>query len=130
MKNVNSSKNSKQTSNSNCNQPGHLGAPISTNSTESVHGNHLQQARYWIGTIPESNWTPILPAGVQYVRGQLECGASGFRHYQLVVSFSQKKTLRQLHQIFGRNCGHWEPTRSSAANAYVWKSDTRIGEYI
>lgn len=86
----------------------------------------LRQARFWIVTIPEQLFSPALPQGVQYIRGQLECGESGYRHWQLLVTFAQKKTLAQAKSSIG--CGHWEPTRSVAAEQYVWKIDTRIGE--
>lgn len=88
----------------------------------------LKQARYWICTIPEADWQPSLVDGAIYLRGQLESGASGFRHWQIVVSFPAKKTLRQVKVAFGILGFHCEPTRSTAALDYVWKSDTRIGE--
>ena len=88
----------------------------------------LVQARHWIGTITESNWTPCLAPGTIYCKGQLELGAGGFRHWQLVVSFATKKTLRQCKQSFPDANGHWEPTRSNAADTYVWKEATRLGE--
>jgi len=83
------------------------------------------QGRYWILTIPHHLWTPFLPPGVSWVKGQLERGGSGYIHWQLMVSFPQKKTLRFLKQIFGEGI-HAEPSRSAAADSYVWKEDTRI----
>lgn len=86
----------------------------------------LKQARFWIVTVPENDFNPHLPTGVAYLRGQLEQGQSGYRHWQLLVTFTQKKTLAQAKSTLG--VGHWEPTRSVAAEQYVWKIDTRIGE--
>nr|WPR18598.1 MAG: hypothetical protein [Chemarfal virus 235] len=87
----------------------------------------LSQARYWIATIPESSWSPTLTPGCQYLTGQLERGEGGYRHWQFVVSFTAKKTLAQVRRIFNGN-GHFEPTRSRAAEEYVHKEDTRIGD--
>lgn len=87
----------------------------------------MRQARYWIITIPRDSWTPGLPDGVAYLRGQPELGESGYRHWQLLAIFSSKKTLAQAKSFFVPG-SHLEPTRSSAAEAYVWKEDTRDGE--
>lgn len=88
----------------------------------------MRQARYWIATLPESSWSPGLPPGVAHVQGQLEEGATtGFRHYQCVFSFTEKKSLRQIRQLLPIT-GHYEPTRSKHARAYCWKEDTRVGE--
>jgi len=50
----------------------------------------MRQARYWILTIPRDDWNPVLPGGVQYIRGQPELGESGYRHWQLVAYFPKK----------------------------------------
>lgn len=85
------------------------------------------QARYWIATIPEADWEPRLEPGIKWTKGQLECGDSGYRHWQFVFSFAAKKTLQQVRRILPER-GHYEPTRSSAADDYVCKLATRIGE--
>lgn len=83
------------------------------------------QAKYWILTIPQHAFTPYLPPDVAYIRGQLELGAeTGFAHWQLLVTFKVKRRLRFVVQVFGQF--HAEPTRSAAADAYVWKEDTAI----
>ncbi len=64
------------------------------------------------------------PAGVIWARGQLERSGSGRDHLQAVVAFAKKVRLRTAVRVFPT--GHWEPTRSSAINDYVWKEDTRI----
>lgn len=81
-------------------------------------------------TIPEGDYSPEadLPDGVAYERGQLEEGGeTGYRHYQLLVVLSRKQSLSGVKSIYGSTV-HAELTRSSAANDYVWKEDTRIGE--
>jgi len=108
------------------------------------------QARYWILTIPYASFTPYLPPTICYIRGQLERGEQpnlagrggelgagaqhggdqdanrdGYLHWQLMVTFSRKIRLRGLKLIFGPTC-HAEPSRSSAANDYVWKEHTRV----
>lgn len=99
--------------------------------TDSNVGKHsLRQARYWIGTIPREDWTPELPSGAQYCRGQLERGEGGFEHWQILLTFSSKKTLAQAIRSIGTTRCHLEPTRSRAAEQYVWKLESRIGEYL
>lgn len=88
---------------------------------------NVRQARYWIGTIPESDWEPALTSPAIWLTGQLEQGASGFRHYQICFAFSSKKSLRQVTDSFPKK-GHYEPTRSSAAELYCNKLESRIGE--
>lgn len=68
---------------------------------------------------------PYLPAGVAYIRGQLERGdGTGYLHWQILVTFSKKIRLRGVRKIFGEH--HSELTRSEAADEYVFKEATRI----
>jgi hypothetical protein len=83
------------------------------------------QARYWILTIPYEDFTPYVPPNVDYIKGQLEQGASGYVHWQVVVHFPIKKTLHYLKFLFGDRA-HAEPTKSEAASDYVWKEETRV----
>lgn len=95
---------------------GHCSPTTEPNSTTR---GKAQQARFWIATIREGDWVPELPTGIAYVRGQLEQGDStGFRHWQLIAYTKSKKTRKQIKQLFG-DIGHWEPTRSKAAEDYV-----------
>jgi len=87
------------------------------------------QARYWILTIPHHLFTPFLPAGCNYIIGQLELGkeesgGSRYLHWQLVVGFNVKVRLASVRRIFGNS--HAEPTDSEAAELYCWKEDTRV----
>lgn len=84
------------------------------------------QGRYWLLTIPCHDFMPYLPPGVSFLKGQLEQGASGFLHWQLMASFPKKVTCSYVKTIFGTTC-HAELSRSSAANEYVWKEDSRVG---
>jgi hypothetical protein len=58
----------------------------------------------------------------------LEQGSeTGYNHWQFVFATSKKKSLAQIREIFGGQ-GHFELTRSRAADDYVWKDDTSLGE--
>ena len=46
-------------------------------------------------------------------------------HWQLVIYFKDRKRLGALKSIFGEHA-HFEPTKSSSAEEYVWKDDTRV----
>lgn len=86
------------------------------------------QGRYWIGTIAvDSGWTPptSLPDSVSWIKGQREVGEGGFHHWQLYASFSRAVRRTAVKSCFA-NVGHWELSRSVAAEAYVWKEDTRV----
>lgn len=85
------------------------------------------QARYWICTVPRDDWEPALPETAQWIIGQPELGASGYRHWQFCVSYSAKKTLRQVKATICATA-HCEPTRSTAAETYCRKDESRDGE--
>lgn len=85
-----------------------------------------QKARYWLLTIPHEHFLPYLPNGLAYIRGQLERGAgTGYLHWQLLAVFTKQQRLAAVKRIFGDAC-HAEPSRSDAADDYVWKEDTRV----
>jgi len=84
----------------------------------------IRQARYWMLTIPQADFVPYLATGVAHLEGQLERGAGGYIHWQLVATFSRKVSRRQVTELFPT--AHSEPTRSSAARAYVFKEETSI----
>lgn len=67
-----------------------------------------------------------MPAGVGYIRGQLERGAAnGYLHWQLLAAFTTQQRLAAVLRKFG-DAAHAEPSRSDAADAYVWKEETRV----
>lgn len=73
-----------------------------------------------------SGWTT--PTDVVWIKGQLEEGSgTGYRHYQCLVALAKKGSLATVTRIFGRGI-HAELSRSAAADSYVWKDETRIGE--
>ena len=85
-----------------------------------------RQAFYWILTLScerEPN-EPKLMEGVQWLKGQKELGGGGFLHWQFIVGLCQKGSVHTLSRMFP-GC-HAEPTRSKAAEEYVWKEDTRV----
>lgn len=75
-------------------------------------------------TIPSHEFTPYLPPCATWISGQLECGEGGFLHWQFVVSFSQKKSLAGVREVFGPY--HAELTISEKANEYVCKEATAV----
>lgn len=85
------------------------------------------QARYWLLTIPFDKH-PIQPStkdDLVYIKGQQERGATGYHHWQLLAVFSKKLRTSAVKRYFCREA-HCEPSRSEAANEYVWKEDTRV----
>jgi len=82
------------------------------------------QGIFWIATIPHAGFTPYLPDGVSWIRGQLELGEGGFLHWQICFSLCRKGTVQAGRRIFGP--WHLELTRSAAARDYVWKEETRV----
>jgi len=86
------------------------------------------QGNIWIATIPREHWTPCIPPECNYIKGQLERGEQdGYEHWQFVIYFKDPKRLAAVKKIFPVEA-HYELTRSAAAEAYVWKEETRIGE--
>lgn len=84
------------------------------------------QGVYWLLTIPQHLFTPFLPDAIQYIKGQLECSNdTAYVHWQVLVATKTKCRLPAIKAIFGDGI-HAELTKSSAANDYVWKDDTRI----
>lgn len=93
------------------------------------------QARYWLLTINDADngdsWTPPTAldqsfSGVQWLTGQKETGANTNRpHWQLFCSFKRAVRLAAVRKLFGTRV-HAEPSRSTAAEAYVLKDDTAI----
>lgn len=86
-----------------------------------------RQGVYWFGTIKHECFTPYQPPGVEYIRGQLEQGGNtDYLHWQVVIVFSRKQSLRQVKEMFGEGCGRFELSRSKHADEYVWKEETRV----
>lgn len=93
-----------------------------------------RQGRYWLCTLPaqdEDRETLVfphsLPDSCAYICGQLEEGLeSGYLHWQFLVCFKRKVSLRSLQESFPG--GHYELSRSRAAEDYVGKEATRVGD--
>lgn len=80
---------------------------------------------FWLLTIPEADWDePVaLPPGISWMRGQLEVGEGGYRHWQVACRSHEKIRPAALKCFFCRSA-HVEASRSAAANDYVWKDET------
>lgn len=76
-------------------------------------------------TIPQHDFLVYQPPGISFIRGQLEHGAGGFVHWQLLIHCDRSRRLAWVKSVFGRSC-HAELSRSDAADAYVWKDDTAV----
>lgn len=86
----------------------------------------VPQARYWLLTIPQNDFVPYLPPGIAYIKGQMETGSeTGYLHWQVLAIFDGKVRLASVKRIFGERI-HAEPTKSVAAEEYVWKEETRV----
>lgn len=86
------------------------------------------QARYWLLTLHEPTWNPpeTLPEGMVWLRGQKEQGSqTGRIHWQLFAAYSRAVRLARIKKDFGRTV-YAEPSRSEAAEQYVFKEDTAI----
>lgn len=87
-----------------------------------------RQGRYFLCTIPSDSWQPpsTLPECIAYLKGQQEIGeTTGYSHWQLLAVFTKKVTIRRARELLGTT-GHVELSRSEAADAYVWKEETRV----
>lgn len=68
-----------------------------------------------------------MPDGIKWIKGQLEVGDGGYRHWQLVVALASRCRLLGVRRLLGP-VGHYEPTRSRAAEDYVWKDATAVAD--
>jgi len=106
--------------------------------------------RFWLGTIPyvappsepsgdaeqrereeTSSWSPPDTAfptelGLTYLKGQREIGAGGYEHWQIIAGFNRNVRLAHVKRALASPNGHFELTRSAAADEYVWKEETRV----
>ena len=84
-----------------------------------------QLGRYWIGTLYEFEQPLALPPGALWFKGQQEiCPTTARVHLQVCGGFDRNVRLATVKRVLGS--GHWELCRSAAADAYVWKQDTRV----
>lgn len=90
----------------------------------NVSSTSTTKAAYWILTIPHASYTPFLPVGIKYTKGQLEKGEGGYLHWQLIVHTKGQQRRSWINNVFGPF--HAEPTKSKAAEEYVWKEASKI----
>lgn len=103
--------------------------------SRSLVRNERRQGVYWLLTIPRDKWTPELPSGCAYVRGQAEQGEqSAYEHWQVLAITEKKTSLAGIKRMFGNQVYfnliqiHGELTYSKKAEDYVWKELTRIAD--
>lgn len=94
--------------------------------------NPNPQGRYWMLVIPLEKYMPpataeALPDAVQWLKGQVEKGAGGYLHWQMVCSTKKPSRMLALKAEFGYYA-HLELTRSVAADAYVFKDETAVAD--
>jgi len=83
------------------------------------------KAKYWMLTIPHHQFVPFKHTEVAYIKGQLEEGTTtGYLHWQLLVVFPAQVRRGYVLALYGPI--HAEPSRSAAADEYVWKEASRI----
>lgn len=88
--------------------------------------NLAPQGIYWLLTIPHYDFLPFLPNGISYIKGQVETGSqTGYLHWQILAVCDRSRRLGWIKSTFGGST-HAELSRSSAADEYVWKEDTRV----
>lgn len=91
-----------------------------------------RQGIFWIATIKENEYNApkILPKGLRYIVGQRERGATGYQHWQLFFATESKLSLKQIKALphFAETTGHFELSRSTAADTYCQKEETRVGD--
>lgn len=86
----------------------------------------MSKAIYWLLTIPHADFLPYQPPGIQWIKGQLErSNNTHYLHWQLIIALNSQSRLAAVKKIFGHTC-HAEPSRSTAADEYVWKDDTAV----
>lgn len=79
-----------------------------------------------MATIPaDDHWIPRVDEKCKYIKGQCEVGEGGFRHWQVLLVFSTQVRLPQC-KLYAGERAHVEPTRSPAAEDYVWKEQSRV----
>lgn len=81
-----------------------------------------------MATIPVAKWSPptTLPEGMKYLKGQQEIGEGGFHHWQIYMVTCNTCRLPRAKLLLCREA-YLEPTRSKAAEQYVWKETTAVG---
>lgn len=84
-----------------------------------------KQGIFWLLTVPHRCFTPYLPPGLAWIRGQLELAASGYLHWQICLAMSKRCRRREIKRVFGDEI-FAELAKSQSAAEYVWKEETRV----
>jgi len=91
----------------------------------SDHSYIKSKACYWLCTANRDCFKPHLPKDAAYIKGQLEIGEGGYQHWQFIVYFRSQQRFSAVKKALGDTV-HVEPTRSAAAEDYVWKDETAV----
>jgi len=85
-----------------------------------------RQGTIWMVTCPEDSWEQsfLSRPPVVYGLGQHELSSTGYAHVHALIHFSAKQSLLSVKRLCPT--GHWELSRSAAAESYVWKDDTAV----
>lgn len=85
------------------------------------------QGRYFLITLSCAHHPtqPTLKDPLCYLKGQQELGAGGYLHWQLLAIARKKISIHLVKTLIGGNA-HVELSRSTAAEDYVWKEDSRV----
>ena len=85
----------------------------------------MAAARYWLGTLYDWAVLGELPEACCWLKGQQEtCPTTGRPHHQVIAGF--KRAVRRAFVLRVVGPGHWEATRSAAADDYVHKDATAV----
>lgn len=90
----------------------------------------MSVGKWFMLTVPEDAFSPenwdSMKETVVYMKGQKEQGGTtGYLHWQIIICTKKNMRVSYVKRLFGTQA-HVELTRSAAAEAYVWKEDTRV----
>jgi len=89
-----------------------------------------RQGVYWCGTMKYNNsldmelFFETNSDIINWMKGQQEIGETGYHHWQFCLNLKSKKSLNQMKSM-DPQC-HWELTRSTAIESYVWKEASKV----
>jgi len=92
----------------------------------SLQNGRCGPARIWLLTLKYTSIDNISSRSdsFRYAKGQREIGEGGFDHWQFIVYFGKPIRLAGIKKIWPT--AHAEPSRSVAAESYVWKDETAV----
>lgn len=90
--------------------------------------SNLFAVTIWCHSEPVWKWPAKCPFGISYMKGQIEEGASGKRHYQFYLRTNDRIRKTGVKKLIGCHHAHVEPCyKNEMANEnYCSKSKTQI----